>query len=233
MRRPSANHRQRADESRSCAADADARRAAGRSRRSAPGTTRPARRNRAERTPGSPSSASMTRPESSATVRRALRRSRPARHGRVCIVVERLEARVFRESRAGFLGLLDRREVRQARAGSQAGPPAARESREACRIGGGDQRRRIKRTLSSLPQILPDEAALQRNQLADPGVGEIEQPVERLASERQRFGRALQLDVQPAPVLTMFMSTSARESSTYARSSIGSPSTIPTLVAAT
>src|SRR5688572_10806743 len=37
----------------------------------------------------------------------------------------------------------------------------------------------------------------------------------------------------PPPVFTTFMSTSARESSAYARSSIGSPSTMPTLVAAT
>ena len=37
----------------------------------------------------------------------------------------------------------------------------------------------------------------------------------------------------PSPVQTMFMSTSARESSSYFRSSNGVPSTMPTLIAAT
>ena len=37
----------------------------------------------------------------------------------------------------------------------------------------------------------------------------------------------------PLPVFTTFMSTSAFESSSYARSSIGSPPTRPTLIAAT
>ena len=47
-------------------------------------------------------------------------------------------------------------------------------------------------------EVLADEAALQRDQLTDAGVGQIEQAVQRLAPERQRLGRALQLDVQAA-----------------------------------
>ena len=38
---------------------------------------------------------------------------------------------------------------------------------------------------------------------------------------------------RPAPVMTTFMSTSARESSAYGRSSIGTPSMMPTDTAAT
>ena len=79
-----------------------------------------------------------------------------------------------------------------------------------------------------------DDGALFFDQLFDAVIGEIEQRVERVAVERLSFGRALDLDeLRPSPVLTTFMSTSALESSSYARSRSGSPSTMPTLIAAT
>src|SRR5438045_929235 len=48
-----------------------------------------------------------------------------------------------------------------------------------------------------LAQDVADVSSLQRNQLTDARVGEVEQSVERLASERHRFRRSLQLDVPP------------------------------------
>src|SRR3954451_16867365 len=45
-------------------------------------------------------------------------------------------------------------------------------------------------------EVLSDQTALQRDQLADAGVSEIEQAVQCLTSERECFGRTLELDVQ-------------------------------------
>ena len=50
--------------------------------------------------------------------------------------------------------------------------------------------------------------------------------------EREALGRALHLDESAAPVITTFMSVSARTSSEYSRSSIGVPSMMPTEMAA-
>jgi hypothetical protein len=44
---------------------------------------------------------------------------------------------------------------------------------------------------SLFPQMLPHQPALQRDQLADAGIGEIEQTVEGFATEGQCFGRSL------------------------------------------
>src|ERR1051325_3703170 len=46
----------------------------------------------------------------------------------------------------------------------------------------------------SLPEILADEAALQRDELTDARVRQIEQPVQGFAPKRQGLRRALQLD---------------------------------------
>ena len=83
-------------------------------------------------------------------------------------------------------------------------------------------------------QDVSDDAPLDFDEFRDAGVGEREQRVERV--ERSNGGPSAVPWTsmnRPSPVLTTFMSTSARESSSYARSSSGSPSTMPTLVAAT
>ena len=57
-------------------------------------------------------------------------------------------------------------------------------------------------------------AALERHELPDAGAGEREQLLEARLAERRLLGGALHLDEAAAPVITMFMSTSAFESST-------------------
>src|SRR5258705_9304158 len=86
--------------------------------------------------------------------------------------------------------------------------PSAHGSRAVCR-GWSSQREgyasrwRVRRSMASVSRRVPallaenvaDVASLQRDQLADAGVGEIQQAIERLAAKRHRLRRSLQLDV--------------------------------------
>src|SRR6188472_3231502 len=46
-------------------------------------------------------------------------------------------------------------------------------------------------------KVLPDQPALQRDQLADARIRQIEQAVQGFAAEREGFGGPLELDVKP------------------------------------
>ena len=135
---------------------------------------------RAEWTPGAPSSASISRPESSATT------SRPG--GRR--VVERLLPRVLLERLAGLLRLRDRPGCRPARAPRSAGRPARRGFRAACRRWSSPAGARV-----TAGRRRPPAAA--RSAGGCPPAARSSSDSQRVAAERRGLGRALHLD-EPA-----------------------------------
>src|SRR5262245_59366810 len=146
-------------------------------------------------------------------------------------VIARLQPRILLKRRPCLLGLDDRLPIVQRQ------QPHGHALEDSCnffqlaRIGGRDQQRSHR------------EPAQER---ISPTIDRWRETSSRmpLSASSRRSSRALRSKggpsavpctsmKRPSPVLTTFMSTSARESSSYARSSRGVPSTTPTLVAAT
>src|ERR1700690_173382 len=143
---------------------------------------------------------------------------REQRARRVDAVVERLLNGVLLEGLAGLVRRFDRRQVGQR-------DDFARRQAELAQLA-GVRRRAVKRhpprascwTLSSVPT--PPRASPS----STPSWASSKDFCSAVACTSTK---------RPEPVMTTFMSTSARESSSYARSIMGSPPMIPTLTAAT
>src|SRR6266513_2250143 len=110
----------------------------------------------------------------------------------------RLEKRVLLERRAGFLRFLDGWKVRKAHEADGRVRHERADFAQLSRVGRRNQQ--VMHGGSAfrwhlgpagpalLAENVADVASLQRDQLADAGVAEVEQAVQRLAPERHRFG---------------------------------------------
>src|SRR6185437_14308084 len=140
-------------------------------------------------------------------------------------IVDRLEPRVLGERRGGFLRLGDRvavgeRDQRHGHAVQDADDLA-----DLSRIGRGDEQVGHAYFFTISPTML---FWMSMRSLMPLSASDISASSARLSKGLPSAVPCSSMN-RPSPVFTKFMSTSARESSSYARSSSAQPSTMPTL----
>jgi hypothetical protein len=117
--------------------------------------------------------------------------------GDSAVVFQRLDACVFLERGAVFFRLRRGREIAKAQELDGKMLEQAANLTKFVAAGRGDNEAKQLFLL----QVLANKSTLEGNELADPGVGEIEHLVERFAAERQRLRGPLELDIEAGPRL--------------------------------